>query len=87
MGWTGRVADSRADGADRRAPAGWRRLAGVVAVGLAAVLVLGACSSAGGEEPEGGAQGVTSTTPPTTGAPATSEPTTAAPTTAAPTTA
>ena len=59
-----------------------------MSVGLAAALVLGACSTAGGEEPEQGAQGVTSTSPPTTATPpTTSEPTTAPPTTEAPTTA
>ena len=63
----------------------------MVSVGLAAALLLGACSSAGGEEPGQGAQGATPAGPPTTAAPSTaaptSEPTTAAPTTAAPTTA
>ena len=69
-----------------------RGAAVLVAAGLAAALALGACSSAGGEEP-GQAQGVSSTSPPTTGPPATAAPTTteppsttAPPTTAAPTT-
>jgi peptidoglycan hydrolase-like protein with peptidoglycan-binding domain len=60
----------------------------VVSIGLAAALMLGACSTAGGEEPGQGAQGATSTSPPTTATPApTSEPTTSPPTTEAPTTA
>jgi lipoprotein-anchoring transpeptidase ErfK/SrfK len=68
--------------------AGGRRLATVVAAGLAAVLMLGACSAGGGGDQGQAAQGVTSTNPPTTAAPSTAAPTTEpAPTTAAPTTA
>jgi N-acetylmuramoyl-L-alanine amidase len=68
--------------------AGSRRGAAVlVAAGLAAALVLGACSSAGGDEPAQAAEGVTSTSPPTTDPPATAAPTTTAPpTTEAPST-
>ena len=68
--------------------AGSRRGAAVlVAAGLAAALVLGACSSAGGDEPGQAAEGVTSTASATTDPPATAAPTTAAPpTTEAPTT-
>ena len=64
-----------------------RGAAVLVAAGLAAALVLGACSSAGGEEPGHAAQGVTSTSPPTTDPPTTAAPTTSEPpTTAAPST-
>jgi peptidoglycan hydrolase-like protein with peptidoglycan-binding domain len=59
-----------------------------VVAGLAAALVLGACSSGGGNDRGQAAQGVTSTSPPTTAATSTAAPTTEpAPTTAAPTTA
>jgi lipoprotein-anchoring transpeptidase ErfK/SrfK len=67
--------------------AGRRGAAVLVAAGLAAALVLGACSSAGGDEPGQAAEGVTSTSPPTTDPPATAAPTTTEPpTTAAPST-
>jgi lipoprotein-anchoring transpeptidase ErfK/SrfK len=56
----------------------------MVAVGLAAALILGACSVGGGDEAAQAAQGVTSTSPPTTAAPTTAPPTTEAPTTTAP---
>ena len=64
----------------------------MVSIGLVAALSLGACSSAGGEEPGQGAQAATSTSPPTTATPSTAAPaseptaTTAAPTTEPPTT-
>jgi lipoprotein-anchoring transpeptidase ErfK/SrfK len=58
----------------------------LVAAGLAAALVLGACSSAGGEEPGQAAGAVTSTSPPTTAPPTTAAPTTEPPTTEAPST-
>jgi peptidoglycan hydrolase-like protein with peptidoglycan-binding domain len=59
--------------------------AAIVAAGLAATLALGACSSGGGNDRGQAAEGVTSTSPPTTAAPTTSAPpTTAAPTTSAP---
>jgi peptidoglycan hydrolase-like protein with peptidoglycan-binding domain len=68
-----------------------RGAAGMVAVGLAAALVLGACSTGGDGEAQ--AEEPTSTSPPTTAAPTTEAPTTteapsttAAPTTKAPTT-
>jgi lipoprotein-anchoring transpeptidase ErfK/SrfK len=68
-----------------------RGAAGLVAVGLAAALVLGACSTGGDGEAQ--AEEPTSTSPPTTAAPTTEAPTTteapsttAAPTTKAPTT-
>jgi peptidoglycan hydrolase-like protein with peptidoglycan-binding domain len=68
-----------------------RGVAGMVAVGLAAALVLGACSTGG--DGEALAEEPTSTSPPTTAAPTTEAPTTteapsttAAPTTKAPTT-
>jgi peptidoglycan hydrolase-like protein with peptidoglycan-binding domain len=71
----------------RRGPAGMGRTVALVAVGLAAVLALGACSTGGGDDHGQAAQGVTSTSPPTTAAPSTAAPTTEpAPTTAAPTT-
>lgn len=71
----------------RRGPAGRGRTVAVVAAGLAAVLALGACSTGGGDDQGQAAQGVTSTSPPTTAAPSTAAPTTEpAPTTAAPTT-
>ena len=76
----------------RRVPAGWRRLLGVLSIGLVTALLLGACSSAGGQEPGQGAQGATSTSPPTTATPSTAAPTseptstTAAPTTEPPST-
>jgi lipoprotein-anchoring transpeptidase ErfK/SrfK len=57
----------------------------VVAAGLAAALLLGACS-AGGDTLEGAAEGVTSTSPPTTEAPTTTATTEAPTTTVAPTT-
>jgi peptidoglycan hydrolase-like protein with peptidoglycan-binding domain len=67
--------------------------AGAVAFGLAAAVVLGACSAGGGDDRGQAAEGVTSTSPPTTAAPMTAAPTTtvapttsAPPTTAAPTT-
>jgi peptidoglycan hydrolase-like protein with peptidoglycan-binding domain len=70
-----------------RLAAGRRGAAVLVAAGLAAALVLGACSSAGGDEPGQAAEGVTSTSPPTTDPPATAAPTTTEPpTTAAPST-
>ena len=56
----------------------------MVAVGLAAALILGACSVGGGDETAQAAPGVTSTSPPTTAAPTTAPPTTEAPTTTAP---
>ena len=69
-----------------------RGAAGMVAVGLAAALVLGACSTGGGDG-EAQAEEPTSTSPPTTAAPTTGAPTTteaptttATPTTKAPTT-
>jgi peptidoglycan hydrolase-like protein with peptidoglycan-binding domain len=68
-----------------------RGVAGVVAVGLAAALVLGACSTGGDGQAQ--AEEPTSTSPPTTAAPTTEAPTTteapsttATPTTKAPTT-
>jgi N-acetylmuramoyl-L-alanine amidase len=63
-----------------------RGAAVLVAAGLAAALVLGACSSAGGEEPGQAAGGVTSTSPPTTAPQTTAAPTTEPPTTEAPST-
>jgi len=72
-----------------------RGAAVLVAAGLAAALVLGACSTGSADEPGQAAEGVTSTSPPTTEAPTTTEApsttearsTTGAPaTTAAPTT-
>jgi peptidoglycan hydrolase-like protein with peptidoglycan-binding domain len=61
------------------------RKAGAVAFGLAAALVLGACSAGGGDDRGQAAEGVTSTSPPTTAAPMTAAPTTTvAPTTSAP---
>ena len=67
--------------------AGRRGAAVLVAAGLAAALVLGACSTGDAEEPGQAAQGVTSTSPPTTDPPTTDPPTTSAPsTTEAPTT-
>jgi peptidoglycan hydrolase-like protein with peptidoglycan-binding domain len=64
-----------------------RGAAVLVAAGLAAALVLGACSSAGGDEPGPAAGGVTSTSPSTTDPPTTAAPTTTEPpTTAAPST-
>jgi peptidoglycan hydrolase-like protein with peptidoglycan-binding domain len=75
--------------------AGTRRgTVAAVAIALAAVLALTACESGGADEPDGAAQGATSTAAPTTEAPATTAPpttteapaTTAPPTTAAPTT-
>jgi peptidoglycan hydrolase-like protein with peptidoglycan-binding domain len=62
--------------------AGRRGAAVLVAAGLAAALVLGACSAGGAEEPGQAAAGVTSTSPPTTEPPTTSAP----PTTKAPAT-
>jgi peptidoglycan hydrolase-like protein with peptidoglycan-binding domain len=62
--------------------AGRRGAAVLVAAGLAAALVLGACSTGDAEEPGQAAGGVTSTSPPTTDPPTTSAPTT----TTAPTT-
>jgi N-acetylmuramoyl-L-alanine amidase len=85
-------AGERGSAAGPRVPAGWRRLAGALSIGLVAVLVLGACSTAGGVETGRAAQGVTSTSPPTTATPSTAAPTseptstTAAPTTEPPTT-
>jgi lipoprotein-anchoring transpeptidase ErfK/SrfK len=70
-----------------RLAAGRRRAAVLVAAGLAAALVLGACSSAGGDQPGQAAEGVTSTASATTDPPATAAPTTTEPpTTAAPST-
>jgi N-acetylmuramoyl-L-alanine amidase len=68
--------------------AGRRGAAVLVAAGLAAALVLGACSTGDAEEPGQAAEGVTSTSPPTTDPPTTTAPpTTSAPsTTEAPTT-
>jgi peptidoglycan hydrolase-like protein with peptidoglycan-binding domain len=61
--------------------------AGAVAFGLAAAVVLGACSAGGGDDRGQAAEGVTSTSPPTTATPTTAAPTTEAPTTTvAPTT-
>ena len=64
-----------------------RGAVGMVAVGLAAALVLGACSTGGDGQAQ--AEEATSTSPPTTAAPTTEAPTTteAPPTTATPTTA
>jgi peptidoglycan hydrolase-like protein with peptidoglycan-binding domain len=67
--------------------------AAVVSFGLVAALLLGACSTGGGDDRAQAAEAVTSTSPPTTAAPTTAAPTTtvapttsAPPTTAAPTT-
>ena len=73
-------------GASRHGAARRRGLA-VVSFGLVAALALGACSTGDGDDRAQAAEGVTSTSPPTTAAPTTGAPTTEAPTTTvAPTT-